>query len=367
MLNYLIKQSTLAGKDAKHTPDWKVTLIEICILRLSAIGDITHVIPVILSLQEQLPGVKITWIIGKIEAKLIGDMPGVEFIIFDKKTGRRGYSDLRKQMKDRKFDALLHMQVAFRANLASACIRAKIRVGYDKARSKDLQSLFINRRIAPAQQQHVRDCLASFLEPLGLQAAPPKWLIPLTESDHEFARQHLASERKNLVISPCASHVLRNWPPERYAQLADHAARAHGMKILLVGSPAPFEADFCAAIEAAMKEKVHNICGKDTLKQLTALMSHADLVVAPDTGPAHIASAVGTDVLGIFAASNPNRSGPYNSLKWCVNRYPEALQKFTGKTVAEARWGAKAEFEGAMELVTVEDATVMLDKWVEAH
>lgn len=96
-------------------------------------------------------------------------------------------------------------------------------------------------------------------------------------------------------------------------------------------------------------------------------MSHADLVVAPDTGPAHIASAVGTDVLGLFAASNPNRSGPYNSLKWCVNRYPEALAKFTGKSVDKARWGAKAEFEGAMELVTVEDVTAMLDQWASEH
>ena len=343
------------------------TTNSICILRLSAIGDVTHVIPVVLSLQEQLPGVQITWIIGKIEAKLIGDLPGVEFIIFDKKTGRKGYQNLRRSMKGRHFDVLLHMQVALRANLAAAMIPAKIRVGYDKARSKDLHGWFVNRRITAHPHQHVRDCLASFLEPLGLNSAAPKWHIPLSQKDHDFALFHLDAQRRNLVISPCASHTLRNWPPERYAQLADHAARVHGMKIILVGSPAPFEADYCAAIETAMKEKAHNICGKDTLKQLTALMSHADLVVAPDTGPAHIASAVGTDVLGLFAASNPNRSGPYNSLEWCVNRYPEALQKFTEKSVADARWGAKAEFEGAMELVTVEDATVMLDKWIEGH
>lgn len=335
----------------------------ICILRLSAIGDVTHVIPVVLSLQEQLPNVKITWIIGKVEAKLIGDLPGVEFIIFDKKAGRKAYMDLRKKLKGRKFDALLHMQVAFRANLAAALIRARIRVGYDRDRSKDLHSLFVNHRIAPAPQQHVRDCLASFLEPLGLQPAPPRWTIPLSESDLEFARAHLDNDRHNLIISPCASHTLRNWPAERYARLADHAIRKHGMKVLLVGSPAPFEMDYCRAIEASMEETAHNICGKDTLKQLTALLQGADLVVAPDTGPAHIASAMGTDVLGLFAASNPNRSGPYNSLKWCVNRYPEALQKFTGKTVEDARWGAKAEYEGAMELVTVEDATAMLDRW----
>lgn len=350
------------------TRNFKGTLLinSICILRLSAIGDVTHVIPVVLSLQEQRPGVKITWVIGKIEAKLVGDLPGVEFIIFDKKAGWEGYRELRRKMKGRQFDALLHMQVAFRANLAAALIPAKLKIGYDLARSKDLHSLFINRRIAAAPHQHVRDCLASFLEPLGLPPAPPRWAIPLSESDHSFAKDQLADDRRNMVISPCASHLLRNWSAERYAQLADHAIQQHGMRVILVGSPAPFEAEYCTAIEQAMKERAHNICGKDTLKQLTALLAQADLVVAPDTGPAHIASAMNTDVLGLFAASNPNRSGPYNSLRWCVNRYPEALEKFTGKTVEEARWGAKAEFEGAMELVTVEDATRMLDQWV-AH
>lgn len=339
----------------------------ICILRLSAIGDVTHVIPVVLSLQDQWPGVRITWIIGKIEARLIGDLPGVEFIVFDKKAGYRAYVDLRTRLKGRHFDALLHMQVAMRANLAAALVRAPIRIGYDRARSKDLHSLFINRRIAATPRQHVRDCLASFLEPLGLQAAPPRWQIPLTEADHDFASQHLKAGSFNLVISPCASHELRNWPAYRYAQLADYAIEHYDAHVVLVGSPAPAEADYCLAITTAMNNNAHNICGQDTLKQLTALLASADLVVAPDTGPAHIASAMGTDVLGLYAASNPERSGPYSSRQWCVNRYPEALETFTGKSVDQARWGAKAEFPGAMAIITVADACSMLDQWIAKH
>jgi len=96
------------------------------------------------------------------------------------------------------------------------------------------------------------------------------------------------------------------------------------------------------------------------------MLDRADIVVAPDTGPAHIASAMGTDVLGLYAASNPLRSGPYNSLPWCVNRYDQALQTFADTTASKARWGAKAEFAGAMELIEVADATDMLDKWVQA-
>ncbi|WP_417516576.1 glycosyltransferase family 9 protein [Marinobacter sp.] len=339
----------------------------VCILRLSAIGDVTHVVPVVLSLQEQCPGIHITWVIGKIESRLIGDLPGVEFIVFDKKRGWRGYTQLWQTLRGRKFDALLHMQVAFRANLASACIRAKIRVGYDKARRKDLHGLFINRKIPAADRQHVRDCLASFLTPLGLEPAPPRWFIPVSDADRNFASAHLKQDRQNMIISPCASHVLRNWSADRYARLADYAISQHGMNVILVGSPAPFETEFCKSISDRMQQPVTNICGKDTLKQLTALMTAADIVVAPDTGPAHIASAVGTDVIGLYAASNPNRSGPYNSLSWCVNHYAEALKAHTGKSIETVRWGAKAEFEGAMDLISVDEVCIKLDEWITQH
>lgn len=336
----------------------------VCILRLSAIGDVTHVVPVVLSLQHQYPGIRITWVIGKIESRLVGDLPGVEFIVFDKKSGWRGYAELWQTLRGRRFDALLHMQVAFRANLASACIRAKTRVGYDKARSKDLHGLFINRRIPAADRQHVRDCLASFLTPLGLEPAPARWVIPVSDADRSFASTHLKHDRRNLIISPCASHVLRNWAMARYARLADYAVSQHGMNVVLVGSPAAFETDFCKSISDQMQQPATNICGKDTLKQLTALMAAVDLVVAPDTGPAHIASAVGTDVIGLYAASNPNRSGPYNSLPWCIDHYNEALEIYTGKSVESARWGAKAEFEGVMDLIEVDEVCAKLDEWI---
>ncbi len=340
----------------------------VCILRLSAIGDVTHVVPVVLSLQRQWPDVRITWIIGKLEANLVGDLPGVEFIVFDKKAGLAGYRELRRQLRARRFDALLHMQVALRANLAAALVSAPVRVGYDRARSKDLHGLVVNRRINAVPRQHVRDCLASFLEPLGLGAAEPRWEMPLGDGDRAFAEQHLEPGRLNIVFSPCASHPLRNWLPERYAALADHAITVHGARVILVGSPAESEKAFVAEIESHMRQRrALNLAGQDTLKQLTALLAGADLLVAPDTGPAHMANAMGTDVLGLYAASNPDRSGPYNSRQWCVNHYPEALGKFTGRSVDEARWGAKAEFPGAMELISVEDATAMLDRWVAAR
>jgi len=180
-------------------------LNSICLLRLSALGDVTHVVPVVLSLRDQLPNAHITWIIGKTEAKLVGDLPGVEFIVLDKKAGFEGYRQLWRKLRQRRFDVLLHMQVALRSNLAAALVPARIRVGYDRARSKDLHSLFINRRIAAAPGQHVRDCLASFLEPIGLNPAPARWQIPLSRADRRATR-----------CGTGCRNVTRHWPTTRF-------------------------------------------------------------------------------------------------------------------------------------------------------
>ena len=120
-----------------------------CLLRLSALGDITHVLPTLRTLQKHWPRTKITWIIGKIEYQLVKDIPDVNFIIFDKKEGISAYFSLKKQINhiniDRPFDILLHMQLSIRASIASLFIPADIKLGFDSARAKDLQSVFCNK------------------------------------------------------------------------------------------------------------------------------------------------------------------------------------------------------------------------------
>ena len=111
----------------------------LCILRLSAIGDVTHMVPVVRTLQSIWPKTKITWIIGKLESELVMDIPGIEFIIFDKKQGWGAYKTLKKNLHNRQFDLLLNMQSSLRASLASTKINAPIKLGFDRERAKDYQ------------------------------------------------------------------------------------------------------------------------------------------------------------------------------------------------------------------------------------
>ncbi|MGH8121593.1 MAG: glycosyltransferase family 9 protein, partial [Rudaea sp.] len=249
----------------------------LCLLRTSALGDVTHVVPMIRTLQARWPDTKLTWIVGKLESRLVGDLSGVEFLVFDKGTGWRGLRDLRAQLAGRRFDALLHMQVALRANALSALVRAPLRIGYDAARAKDLHGWFVNRRIAARSGEHVLDAMASFLQPLGLRQTEVRWDIPIPVEAEDFAAQHLAGDARTLLVSPCSSHLLRNWQPQRYATVMDHAA-AQGWRVVLCGGPGAFERDFGAAIAAKCKRPPVDLIGKDTLKQFLALARRADLV-----------------------------------------------------------------------------------------
>jgi heptosyltransferase I len=325
----------------------------LCLLRLSALGDAVHAVALVRDLQRAWPGLPITWVIGKGEAKLLEGLDGVEFVVFDKKAGLAGWRDLRRRLAGRRFDVLLNLQLALRAGLASTAIGADRRVGYDHARSKEGHGLFINERIPPGGH-HVQDAFRQFLRPLGLEPGPAEWRLPVPAGAHAWAEAQLPGDQPTLLVSPCSSHPLRNWRPERYAAVADHAA-AQGWRVVLCGGRSELERGTADAILAAMQAPALDLVGKDTLKQLLALLGRATLVLTPDSGPTHMANAMGTAVLGLHACTDAERSGPYSDRRWCVNRYDEAARRFLGKPATALPWGKRVEFPGVMDLVEVAD------------
>ncbi len=336
------------------TPNPMTAAASICLLRTSAIGDVTHVVPLVRTLQQAWPDTALTWIVGKLERKLVGDLPGVEFVTFDKAAGWAGMRAVHAALRGRRFDALLQMQVAMRSNLLSVGIKAKRRIGYDYARAKDLHRLVINERIPARSGEHVLDAIGSFCEPLGLKQTQVRWDIPIPDEAHAWAAEQLPGDTPTLLVSPTSSHALRNWRPERYAAVMDHAA-ARGWRVVLTGGPSATERTMADAVLAACQRTPLDLTGKDTLKKLMALLSRTQLLLTPDSGPMHMANAVGTRVLGLHAASNPDRSGPYSDRHWCVNKYDEAARKYLGKPASKIPWGSKIERPGVMDLISVDE------------
>lgn len=319
-------------------------------------------VPLVRTLRRAWPQVPITWILGKGEAKLMEGLDDVELLVFDKSAGLRGLGDLRKKLAGRRFDVLLQMQLALRANLLSSLVSADRRIGYDARRSKEGHSLFINERITEGGH-HVLDAFGKFCEPLGLHQDRVEWGLPVPEAARTWAAEQLPGDQPTLLVSPCSSHALRNWRPDRYAAVADHAA-SRGWRVAICGGRSELERRTGDEILAAMTHPAIDLIGKDTLKQLLALLERATLVLSPDSGPAHIANAMGTKVIGLFACTDRERCGPYSDLRWSVNYYDEASRQFMGKPASELRWGKRVEFPGVMDLISVDEIIAIFDEFV---
>ena len=320
----------------------------ICLLRLSALGDVTHVLPLVHTLRSAWPEVALTWVIGTGEHRLLQGLPGVEFLVYDKKSGLAGMRALRRELHGRRFDALLQMQVAARANLLSAFLPARRRIGYDRSRSKDLHGLFVRERIPDRPGIHVLDAIGSFCEPLGLRQRTVRWDLPVPGEAHDWARAQWPEDgTPALVISPCSSHVRRNWYPDRYAAVADHAAPG------LAGGPVRRAQRW--ARDRRRHPRRHAPAGagpgrQDTLKQLRPARPRRP-GDDPDSGPMHIANAMGEGAGP--AASNPGAAAVLDR-RYCVD--PTTPRRALLRRRGRAQVGHQIEYDGVMELVTVDDA-----------
>jgi heptosyltransferase I len=335
-------------------------------MRLSAIGDTCHALAVIRRIQDNWPDAHLTWIIGKTEASLMSGISDIDFVVFDKSRGRKAYKDVRTRLRGKQFDVALCMHASMRANLLIRSIPAKIRLGFDKVRAKDFQWIFTNRRIDAAQGEHAMEAMMSFATAIGAQERPLRWDIPLTSEDRDFAEQFADDDRPLVVISPCSSQRIRNyrnWDMQNYAAVIEHLESQYDARIVLTGGTSDLERDYGSTL--ASDSDAENLVGQTSLKQMAALIKAADLVICPDSGPAHMATALGTAVIGLYATSNPDRTGPYLSKTFTINRYPDAIYQYLGKNVADVAWGQRVRVPDAMGLITVQDVLQNIDIFLD--
>ncbi len=341
----------------------------LCIVRLSAIGDTTHVLPIVRTIQRHWPQTAITWVIGRTEAGLVGDLSGVTYRVLDKKAGiRRCRQQLRRAEHGRVHDVILQMQASLRASLIATALRGHRRIGFDRARAINGQWLFTREAVAAVAEQHVLDGFFGFLEQAGLPQRERVWDIPVPAEALHFAAAQLPHGAPILAISPCSSARRRNfrdWPVDRFIAAADHAHR-QGLRVLLTGGPSERERGYADAIAAGCRAPVIDLVGRTNLKQLAAVLGRCAGLLAPDSGPAHIASALDVPVIGLYATSNPRRTGPYRHRDYVIDRYPDAVRRFLRREPEQLRWGTRVRDPEAMAMITVEAVCARIDHLVGA-
>ncbi|MDF1677404.1 MAG: glycosyltransferase family 9 protein [Legionellaceae bacterium] len=323
----------------------------ICLVRLSALGDVLMFVPLVRALQRHYPQAKITWIISPFAYTLVDEMEEIEFIVLDKPKSLADYWRFKQRLRGRKFDVLLAAQASFRANCLYPCIRAKRKIGYDKARAKDGHRWFVREAIQPGRE-HTLEGFLKFGAALGVPHAPPVWKLPVNDAAYAWARSHIQSEDMPvLVVNPAASKSERSWFAASYVEVIRFVLSRWKLQVILIGGPGPQDKALGDAI--ASEVPVTNLIGQSTPKQLLALIDLATLVLCPDTGPAHMAAAMGTPVIALHAVTNVDISGPYVYRHLAVNAYLKALER-VNQSVDTAPWGTQVHEPWAMTLISVD-------------
>jgi heptosyltransferase I len=324
-------------------PAFQAKLDRICIVMMSAVGDAVHVLPVINALKRHAPACRITWLLQAAGASLVRGHPSVdEIIVFDRTAGLRGFVDVRRELAKREFDLVIDLQVYFKAGLITAMTRAPVRLGFDRARARDLNWLFTTHRIpAHPAGQHVQDQYFEFLEFLGVDPSPVTW--DLGPWSHELAwRDEFFSklDRPAAAIVVATSKPEKDWLPERWARVVDILSGEYGLQPVLVGGRSPRELAAEQAIMAAAKHQPVSALGSG-LRNLVGILSRSALVLSPDTGPLHMSVALERPVISLMGYTNPKRTGPYRRYHDLLidaygdpgEDYPVSMENRTGRVV----------------------------------
>jgi heptosyltransferase I len=330
----------------------------IAIVRFSALGDVVMVSAAVNALQQALPEAEITWFTSPLTYALLQGIPGVQFVVTDKPRSFADYRAFYRSFREHDFDAVLAMQANLRINLLYPALRAPIKIGFDRIRAREGQWLFCNRRI-PFHDDHLVDSFLCFVESLTGKTAEAAWNLPIEAADQAWATEQLSHLAKPLIaIHPHASKAERNWLPERYAEVIQRSSGS----IVLTGGDSLAERTLCQQLCAIAPDRVLDLCGQTSPKQLASLLGKVDVLIAPDTGSVHIARAMDTPVIGLYAVASPHLTGPYQRTEYCVDRYPQAVRKYLGKDSAQLPWNTRVHHPDAMSLIQVDDVIQQLSR-----
>lgn len=279
---------------------------------MSAVGDAVHVLPLLTALKRHSPDVRVTWVLQPGAATLVrGHWAVDEIIEFDRSRGWRAYPAVRRALAQKQFDVVLALQVYFKAGIVTSFTHAPVKLGFDRARARDLNWLFTTDRLPAREGQHVQDQYFEFLEALEIPHEPVTWDLGPWEHERAWQRECLAKfDRPIAPIVVATSNAEKDWMPERWAEVANALWHDFGLQPLLVGGRSARELTAERVILEQTKVPVASALGSG-LRNLVGILDGAALVLSPDTGPLHMAVALNRPVISLMGYTNPKRVGPY--------------------------------------------------------
>ena len=299
----------------------------VCVVLLSGLGDVVHGLPLVNALKDHDPSRRITWVVEPMAATLLAGHPSIDrVVVYRKKDGLSGIRRLRRDLRAGKpIDLTLNLNVYLKSVWPTLLSRAPHRVGFERGRSFEGVWLASNHHLDPRPRAHTADMFLEFAEHLGLSMPHPEWRIALTDEDRAAQAEFFAPVELPPVatIVPASANAKKDWPAERWARIADALAHDHGFRVVLAGGPGEREQRIAREIVDRAEVKPLWALG-DSIRRLTWILAGSRLVLAPDTGPVHVARAFGVPVISLYGHTNPWRVGPWRAFHdlW-VDRYTD--------------------------------------------
>ena len=330
---------------------------------LTGIGDVVHGLPLAWDLKRQDPSREVVWIAERAPAEVVRHHPAVDrVVVFDKKAGVAGARRLHEALRDRPCDLTLNFMRYIKGAVAALLTGAPVRVGLPPSKTRDGASLLNTVSLTEGPWQHTQDLFLRFREPLGIAAANPvQWGLTFTPEEHDRRIEFFTPLRDQargpivgLVLATANRH--KDWPADRYPALARALVETHAATVVLIGGPSDRERDAADRIHAAGVPCVDAL--GDSVRRMMTLVDGVDLLVSPDTGPLHIAHALGTPVVGLFGHTNPWRVGPWRrDHDLVVDRYTDP-----GESPDPSRYDPRSE---RMQQISVSDVMESVARGLE--
>ena len=284
----------------------------ILIIKPSAIGDVVHTLPILNLLRKRWPESHIAWLLTPACAALLDGHPMLsEVIRFDRKRFGRGWREpsslfglfsFQKELRSRAFDLVIDLQGLFRSGWLAWQTRAATRIGFKNAR--EFAPVFYTHRVdVGSPEQHAVDRYLKIAAALGCDPNVVEFPFHVTDEDRQHVDALLGGIGRFAVLVPGTNWQTKRWPIEHFAAMPAMLKDRFGIESVAAGSP--------DEAELAARLGIVNLAGKTTLRQLVALFQRADLIIANDSGPMHIAAALGKPLVTPFGPTNPVRTGPY--------------------------------------------------------
>lgn len=297
----------------------------IAVIKPSALGDIVHALPVLPALRRRFPRAHIAWVVNRAYEPLVAGHPDLNATLaFDRGALKRGVFataatalQFARSLRRGGYDLVLDLQGLFRSGLMTAATRAARRVGLSTAREG--ASRFYTDIVATPRldEGHAVDRCWRVAEALGVGHLPKTWHVPLAADAKRWADAEWAAlPRPWIVAGVGARWLTKRWPPEHFAAVLRAAQARYGGSVAFIGTAE--DAPLALAAAERLHGPVHHLCGATTLPQLAATLAKADLVVANDTGPLHLAAALGRPVVAPYTCTAVRLHGPYGVQRGAV-------------------------------------------------